>query len=351
MGGDDTMEFLYATDENFVHVLATSIYSLLKLHEYRMINIRVVLDQNVTQASRTLLKDIGKKFGKNISFIDMPDFDRLTNVSLDIKRYSMSMFSRLMADTLLPQSVERIIYLDADTLICDDLYPLWAADIGGKVIGAVNDFRSIAYCRNLGIRRENCYINSGVLLIDLKKYRSHHCEQRLLQALSRLNGMLEFPDNDLICKVLQDEIALIPMRFNMISAVKMSTYKQLRWMRHPAVNVPKEMYDISKCKPAIIHFTTFFMMHGRPWIAGCNHPDTQRYIQTRREATGLSPIKETTQKSIGKKLIDSMLRWMPKSLIIFFAGILHAYVKPWKQSIRMRKCAMDVQTQASNFDC
>ena len=121
MHNDQTMKFMYATDENFVHVTATSMYSLMKQHVQRAMRVHIVLDQDVTHESRALLQKIGKKFGKEIVLIDMPDFASLTNTALDIKRYSLSMFSRLMVGTLLPREAQRLIYLDADTLICDDL--------------------------------------------------------------------------------------------------------------------------------------------------------------------------------------------------------------------------------------
>lgn len=338
MHNDQTMKFMYATDENFVHVTATSMYSLMKQHVQRAMRVHIVLDQDVTHESRALLQKIGKKFGKEIVLIDMPDFASLTNTALDIKRYSLSMFSRLMVGTLLPREAQRVIYLDADTLICDDLYPLWMMNLGEKVVGAVNDFRSKAYSHNLGIKQTNCYINSGILLIDLEKYRARRCEERLLGALGKLNGLLEFPDNDLICKVLQDEIALLPVQYNMTSALRMCGYRQLLWLRHPAFRITEKMFEQANQRPAILHFTTFFLMKRRPWIEGCDHPDAQRYVQLRMEATG-TPLEKMTQKSGARqRLINAVMYGMPRPALIFIAGILHAYIKPWKQGLRMKKC-------------
>jgi lipopolysaccharide biosynthesis glycosyltransferase len=47
-------------------------------------------------------------------------------------------FPLLLADVL-PPDVERVLFLDADTWVCDDLRPLWATDLGEKVLAAVAD--------------------------------------------------------------------------------------------------------------------------------------------------------------------------------------------------------------------
>ena len=336
------ISFMYATDENFVRVLLTSLYSLLKNHVGHEVNVFIVLDPNVTVNSRSRLREMGARFGCAVVLIDMPDFEQATHVSLDTKRYSASMFSRLAAGSILPQSIERLIYLDCDTLVCDDLYALWATDMGDMVIGAVNDHRSAKYSRNLGIREGNCYINSSVLLMDLQKYREQHCEQQLLHVLGQLNGLMEFPDNDLICKVMQDKIFLLPLRYNVISVVRMCSRKELQRLRHPAVKVDESEHREALQNPAILHFTTFLLMKGRPWMEGCNHPDAQQYARFLMEATGERPVENSSGARKPRMLATYVMTHVPKGVATLFLGILHAYLKPWAQAFRMKACRKEI---------
>lgn len=63
--------------------------------------------------------------------------------------------------------VERVLYLDADTLIRGDITPLWETDLVGKMIGAAPDVGFPSGHGGLG----GPYFNAGVLLMDLSNIR------------------------------------------------------------------------------------------------------------------------------------------------------------------------------------
>ena len=87
---------------------------------------------------------------------------------------------------LLPE-VERVLYLDVDTLALDDLAPLWRTDLGDAYVGAVtNVFQPdhLFHAAELGIRPED-YFNSGVLLLDLAALRRDGCAERAARGGAR----------------------------------------------------------------------------------------------------------------------------------------------------------------------
>lgn len=336
----DKMSFLYATDKNFVHVMLVSLYTLLERNSDDDLEVYVVISTDVDEEERRKILEVGKAYKKEVYLIEKPDFDSLTHVKLDIKRYSASMFSRIAVGTILPPEVNRVVYLDCDTYILDSLRSLWEQDLHGKIIGAVNDSRSIGYSYNLGIRNNNCYINSGVLLIDLRKYRRDDIERVIFKTLAKLNGLLEFPDNDAICKVLQDEIELLPLRYNVTSVCRMCTYKEILALRHPAHIIDREEYDKANQNPAILHFTTFFMMKGRPWMLNCNHPDTAAY-QKLRKKLGEEPEENSLSHGWKQRVYSIVEKTMPRKLVIYMFGVIHAYIKPLIQSRRMALCRRD----------
>lgn len=334
------MCFLYATDNNFVHVMLASLYTLLDQNSDEDLEVYVVISMDVNEEDRRKILGVGECFKKEVHLIEKPDFDSLTHVKLDIKRYSESMFSRIAVGSVLPCEIRRVIYLDCDTFIRDNLRSLWEQDLHGKTLGAVNDSRSIGYSKNLGIRDNNCYVNSGVLVIDLEKYRRNNIERKIFKTLAKLNGLLEFPDNDAICKVLQDEIDLIPLRYNVTSVCRMCTYKELLALRHPAHVINKKEYDEANQNPAVLHFTTFFMMKGRPWMINCNHPDTTVYQELRKKI-GEDIIENGLSNGWKQRLFRIIEKIMPRKLIIYLFGIIHAYIKPLTQSHRMALCRRD----------
>ncbi len=83
------------------------------------------------------------------------------------------MWHRLFLPELLP-AVAACLYLDADTLACDSLEPLWLTDLSGYWLGAVtNVFQPNHRGRpkELGLPSRDVYFNSGVLLMHLEEMR------------------------------------------------------------------------------------------------------------------------------------------------------------------------------------
>ena len=70
----------------------------------------------------------------------------------------------------MPKEVEKILYLDADIIVNCDIKELYNIDFEENVIVAVenSDLDNWEYNENIGLNRDNIYINAGVLLIDVK---------------------------------------------------------------------------------------------------------------------------------------------------------------------------------------
>jgi lipopolysaccharide biosynthesis glycosyltransferase len=98
-------------------------------------------------------------------------------------------FTRLMISTLFANSISRILYLDTDLLVLDDLTPLWETDLNGSVIGAVLDSGLDLRLKrgeplSQQMPRVQEYFNAGVLLIDLERWRHNHISEKALAYLS-----------------------------------------------------------------------------------------------------------------------------------------------------------------------
>lgn len=87
-----------------------------------------------------------------------------------------------LADLLEP-CVKRVIYLDSDLVVVDDIFKLWKTNLGGKTIGApeychanftkyfTNNFWENDRYSGIFSNRSPCYFNTGVMVIDLSTWR------------------------------------------------------------------------------------------------------------------------------------------------------------------------------------
>ncbi len=123
-------------------------------------------------------------------FSDTPVLERLPEES----------FYRLLAFHILPESVERCLYLDPDIIIRKPLLPLYDLDISDHYIAAAGHMRGQRDNFNkarLGIRNQERYFNSGVMLMNLKRIREDFTVEEILACLEENIQSLLLGDQDL----------------------------------------------------------------------------------------------------------------------------------------------------------
>jgi lipopolysaccharide biosynthesis glycosyltransferase len=85
---------------------------------------------------------------------------------------SVATYARLLIPDLLPKTIERALYLDADCIVVSDLTALWQTDMGEAAIAGVADVGIAHLERESGIELdEDEYVNAGVLLMNLVVWR------------------------------------------------------------------------------------------------------------------------------------------------------------------------------------
>jgi lipopolysaccharide biosynthesis glycosyltransferase len=109
---------------------------------------------------------------------------RSVGAPTDLERASPHYF-RLLAPLCLPDH-DRALYLDADTMVLSDLTPLWSTDLQGRAVAAVRDYLprigdAVSNWRELNLDPNAPYFNSGVMVMDLARWRDEAVPQRTLE--------------------------------------------------------------------------------------------------------------------------------------------------------------------------
>lgn len=163
--------------------------------------------------------------------------------SLDAHRYSSATFLRLCLPEIIPQTYDRLLYLDSDVLALAEISTLLTIDLGGMPLGAVPEIklaqgRGILTDRHrhqIGLSKTQDYFNAGVLIFDWQKT----CANRLLEK-SRdmlLSGKhFEFLDQDVLNLVFQDQWKALPLKWNVeqSAACYLGVPPALRHFNHAA---------------------------------------------------------------------------------------------------------------------
>ncbi len=117
------------------------------------------------------------------------------------RQYPQEMYYRLLAGQLLPQDLDRVLYLDPDTLVINPLRPLWELDLRGCLFAAAAHTGKTELANSVNQVRlgtQHNYYNSGVLLIDLAAARREIQPETLFRYTAEHARELLFPDQDLL---------------------------------------------------------------------------------------------------------------------------------------------------------
>ena len=138
-------------------------------------------------------------------------------------RYPREIYYRLAAPLLLPRYLNRILYLDADTIVVNPLRSLYNTDFEGNLYAACTHTRKFLTKLNqvrLHSRKAVCYINSGVLLMNLPLLRWTVDLEQMANYVRARKLPLFLPDQDILTALYGDRVKLVcAMRYNLSDRV------------------------------------------------------------------------------------------------------------------------------------
>lgn len=217
----------YTIDNNYPIFTLLSINSILKNNLSKSHYKFYIFENNVTDKNKELMRNFVHSFRQEIEFYHIDTY--ILDQGQDLYKYLNSRITsigmaRVLIPNLLPDNIHRVLYLDGDTLITDDLKNLYDMNLKDKTVGMVED-SSIWQVKQIPIKKQNYYVNSGVMLIDIDKWRKEHITEQIISFLKdNFNDFLykdnttfiryPFPDQDLINIVLKNNIAFLDKRWN-----------------------------------------------------------------------------------------------------------------------------------------
>ncbi|BFM49616.1 glycosyltransferase family 8 protein [Marinomonas sp. THO17] len=207
------------------------------------------------------------------------DNSNLSYSNMELGRFGLSSILRLLMHIHLPPKVKRVIYLDSDLLILGDLEELWKKNLDNFALGAVTDLCS----PETFIKRNSNYFNSGVLLIDLIKWKEDQIGELSLSYLNKNSDILKYPDQDALNYILRDNFFPIDLSWNF----QPTSYSAYEKSFHYLDSRKDELYQSIR-KPNIVHFIGAL----KPWHANCTHPLQELFIDFSKNTPWPINIKE-----------------------------------------------------------
>lgn len=268
------MNILYTFNDKFVPQVAAAITSVCENNKDIEDICFYLMVLNVTSENKEKLETYIHSYNREVCFIELKDINQYFDFSFDTTGWSPIVLARLLIDRLLPDSVQRILYLDGDTIVRGSLKDLWDTDLKGCAIGASLEPTYAHDKKGLIGLKGMPYYNAGVLLIDLANWRNNNVGEKIISFYSSYNGRLFSNDQDAINGSQKGKIYTLSPKYNYYNIFDQYPYSFLSRLCDYSY-VDKEMFDEARENPVIVHY----LGEERPWRIGNHHRFKSDYDQ------------------------------------------------------------------------
>ena len=328
------INIMYISDDNYAEIMGVSILSLLESNPDEKLRFYIVND-NISDHNLERIRRVIEENGAEAMFLPKPDIKNLLGTDIHTARWGDNIFARLFPRELfgnLPE-IEKILYLDCDTLVTGRISELWETNIsaylGAACMDSVSDFHKFI----IGQKKDGVYFNSGVILLNVRRWIEENIQDEIVRYVREKKGRLEYPDQAVINANLSGRFLTLDPKYNAMTIGYDLRYNDIIIYRKPRVFYNQTEWEAAIQNPVIVHFTTSFLSL-RPWFEGSHHP----YAKKWKEIHDRSPWKDKPYRILKnrgrKEKIIQIYRALPNWFSVRVAGIAHAYLKPMAFALR-----------------
>ncbi len=239
----------YAPDDNYVNQTVVSMKSALEHNE------QVEFIIMYSKLSAESMQKLGA-VGGSLRLIKM-DESQFADLTLS-KWVTVQAWFRIKLPDLC-KDLDKVLYLDCDTLIRGNLDELFSLDLTDKYLAGVKDVWGVSkYVKRLGMK-SGVYVNSGMLLFNCDYCRKEHFFDKVVEFAKNNAKIIEFCDQDSINKVVDEHKLVISPKYNLMDTWWRGGYYEFEGKEETEYLQAKE-------NPIIAHLTGL-----KPAFKGCGN--------------------------------------------------------------------------------
>ncbi len=331
-----------ATDDNYCTHLGVCLTSIMENNKKNEISFHL-LNNNISKGNIEKINQIDEKY-KNLhvhyydfnkyftenDYVDIFD-ENLKGKNSFFNLLGISTFARLFLADILPETIDKILYLDCDMIVLNDLSELYNTNIKDYYCAGCIESNIPKYVY-YGKHSDTPFINAGTLLINLKKWRQENFRQQCIDLIKEYPDKNFLHDQNIINIVARDKIKFVSSKFNANTRNYYVNYGKILKLHKTFGSIEKfdseeQMKETLK-NPTIIHFQS--QIWDRPWIKKANlfnhavkNPFNEKYYFYKELSPWKDePLQENNKKFTSKLYFEAvrfMMVYLPSPVLI----ILH----------------------------
>ncbi|MBN8559308.1 MULTISPECIES: glycosyltransferase family 8 protein [unclassified Leptolyngbya] len=183
---------------------------------------------------------------------------------------SLATYFRLFIPEVLPQTLQKVLFLDVDMIVRKSIDELWDKDIHAFSHAATIAAGMDEYPEQIGLPRNSLYFNAGLLLINLEAWRNLRVFDRGCEIIRQSSDRITWWDQDVLNILLHDHWMPLDLLWNAQPFLYSEEFHQR----------PQALYKLFQsataiAEPAIVHFVGGGS--AKPWHFYCTHPFKDDY--------------------------------------------------------------------------
>lgn len=246
----EDLNFVLCVNNGYAHYIAVTIKSICENHKENRIVIHVFTNY-ISDTNRNLLYEVIDPYEKVQIKFQIVDDRGLKGLK---ESWSIYAWYRILAPALLPH-VKRCLYLDADTVVCNNLSDLFSMPMQNCGVAGVIDVENfhVDTRKRCNLGEEDIYFCSGILLMNLEYWRTHDFSNEIIRWAKENDTRIKFPDQDTINILCKDNKIVLPIKYG----VQNIFFKDARFYQGQLKAQLTEAFQ----SPSIIHYAGC-----APWI-------------------------------------------------------------------------------------
>jgi lipopolysaccharide biosynthesis glycosyltransferase len=227
---DDTMNaaekitIVVASDDHYAVLVAPLIKSIEVNHHTQEKIDFYIIDDGISLKNRQKLQATTNPDMTTLHWIKSSEvIPAGVKIPVDNTAFPFTTYFRLFAPYVIPPEVSKVIYLDVDMIVVEDIAKLWHTDIQDHLFAAVQDWQEtvskhswggIPNYQELGIPPQTKYFNAGLLLINTRKWRENGVVHQVIKCLEDNKKHVNYADQYGLNVALYDQWQVLDKNWN-----------------------------------------------------------------------------------------------------------------------------------------
>ena len=242
------INIVYACDNKYVMPTIVSMESAIEsMKDTSFYNFTILVSPDVTEENRQKFKLFNNSYSGKCS-VEIIDMKNAYSGSYAPELWGVAMSYRLDIPFIL-RDKDKVIYLDGDTFVCQDLQEMWHIDLEDNLCAGVIDLADRIDFIKEHANTAKIYINSGVLLINCDGWRKEKNLKKTIEKYSKNaeNFYFKYPDQDILNIVCAGRIKQLDSKF-------MNGGFKFRYIPNGNFSLLNKISQESNNNPVIIHY-------------------------------------------------------------------------------------------------